>query len=260
MRTVVKPVLVSFIVLMLVTSSQLFAAHCATTAATYLPGVSPGQFIHYDFQGSWVEGNDTELENYTGTHSMFGTNVTVLSVANTSISYRMVIYNSTYTFINITQSTDVETHGYVSGQFFIAANLTAGDYVRATNNNTWINDTKLADYLGQQLETNHVSSAVNYTQAFFLDLNLEFSVLGFEDCYYHKQSGVLLEVEKNFNTSRMSGSDLFVGHIVSTLIATLSFPPVIQEYPAFFLVPLLTIATLPPVIALRRKRRTNTKV
>jgi uncharacterized membrane protein (GlpM family) len=65
---------------------------------------------------------------------------------------------------------------------------------------------------------------------------------------------MLLEMKFEFRTSRVSGSDVLVGHLVLNAVAALSIPPVIPEFPTFAILPIFMIATLPVVIAYRRKR------
>jgi uncharacterized membrane protein (GlpM family) len=47
---------------------------------------------------------------------------------------------------------------------------------------------------------------------------------------------------------------VLVGHLVLNAVAALSIPPVIPEFPTFAILPIFMIATLPVVIAYRRKR------
>jgi hypothetical protein len=231
----------------------------AITSAGYnwtrarLPGVAAGQFVHYEVYAVWNGGNDTELESWVGNQPGSGINVTVLSVVNTTVTYETVQYNSTGIVYNYTRDVDVETGFYSDDYFLIAANLTAGDVVYTKDNNTRINETALASYLGQQLETNHLSSIANHSSISFIGLPYYFSATISEDHYWHRQSGMLLEMKYEFHTSRVSGSDVLVGHFVLGAVAALSSPPVIPEFPSFLILPLFIVATLPPVIVYRRK-------
>ena len=110
-----------------------------------------------------------------------------------------------------------------------------------------------ASYLGQQLETNNLSSFVNHSDISFIGLAYHFSATISEDHYWHRQSGMLLEMKYEFHTNRFSGSDVLVGHFVLGAVAALSSPPVIPEFPSFLILPLFIVATLPPVIVYRRK-------
>jgi len=215
-----------------------------TFMSARLPGVAPGQFMHYEVYSVWNDGNDTELENWARNQPMSGINVTVLSVVNTTVTYQEVTCNSTGTVYNYTRDVDVETGSYSYEYLFIAANLTAGDIVYTRDNNTWINETALANYLGQQLETNHLSSLVNQSHTSFMGLAYEFSASVSQDFYWHRQSGMLLEVRYEFNTTRVSGMDVLVGHFVLSAVAALSIPPVIPEFPSFLILPLFMMVTL----------------
>jgi len=224
-------------------------------ANTRLPGVAPGQFMHYEVYSVWNDGNDTELESWARNQPMSGINVTVLSVVNSTVTYQEVTYNSTGTVYNYTRDVDVETGSYSYEYLFIAANLTAGDIIYTRDNNTWVNETTIASYLGQQLETNHLSSFVNQSHSSFMGLPYEFSASVSQDFYWHRQSGMLLEMKYEFNTTRVSGMDVLVGHFVLSAVAALSIPPVIPEFPSFLVLPLFMTATLSAVIIYRRKHR-----
>ena len=231
----------------------------AITSAGYnwtrarLPGVAAGQFVHYEVYAVWNGGNDTELESWVGNQPNSGINVTVLSVANTTVTYQEVTYNSTGIVRDSTQDVDVETGSYSYEYLFIAANLTAGDIIYTRDNNTWINETAIASYLGQQLETNHLSTIANHSSISFIGLPYYFSATTSEDRCWHRQSGMLLEMKFEFQTNRFSGMDVLVGHFVLGAVVALSTPPVIPEFPSFLILPLFMVATLPPVIVYRRK-------
>jgi hypothetical protein len=225
-----------------------------SAANTRLPGVVPGQFVHYEVYSVWNEGNDTELESWVGPQSMSGINVTVLSVVNRTVTYQEVTYNSTGIVYDSTRDVDVETGSYSYEYLFIAANLTAGDIIYTRDNNTWINGTTVASYLGQQLEINHLSSLANHSEISFIGLPYGFSATISEDYYWHRQSGMLLEMKYEFHTSRVSGEDVLVGNLVLDAVAALSIPPVIPESPSLLILPLLMLATLVAVISSRRKR------
>lgn len=243
---------VYFVMLLALTSVQLVPT---VHANTRLPGVIPGQFVHYEVYSVWNEGNDTDLENWARNQPMSGINITVLSVVNTTVIYQEVAYNSTGTVYNYTRDVDVETGSYSYEYLFIATNLTAGDIIYTRDNNTRINETTVASYLGQQLETNHLSSFVNHTDSSFIGLPYYFSASASQNYYWHRQSGMLLEMKYEFHTSRVSGMDVLVGHFVLSAVAALSIPPVIPEFPAFLFLPLFMTATLLAVIIYKR----NTK-
>jgi hypothetical protein len=188
---------------------------------------------------------------------MSGMNVTVLSVVNSTVTYQEVTYNSTGIVRDSTQDVDVETGSYSYEYLFIAANLTAGDIIYTRDNNTWINETAVASYLGQQLETNHLSSFVNHSDISFIGLAYYFSASVSQDQYWHRQSGMLLEMKFGFRTSRVSGSDVLVGHLVLNAVAALSIPPVIPEFPTFAILPIFMIATLLAIIVYKRKKTSS---
>jgi hypothetical protein len=239
-----------FIMLLVLTSVKSVPT---VHADARLPGIPPGQFVHYEVYSVWNEGNDTDLENWARNQPMSGINATVLSVVNSTINYEVASYNSTGTIYNSTYHVDVETGGYSYEYFFIAANLTAGDVIYTRDNNTRINETAVAGYLGQQLETNHLSVLTNHSSTSFIGLPYYFSATASEDYYWHRQSGMLLELKAEFHTSRVSGIDVFVGHFVLSAVAALSIPPVIPEFPSFLILPLFMIATLLAVIVYRRE-------
>jgi len=218
-----------------------------------LPGVAPGQFMHYEVYSVWNDGNDTDLESWARSQPMSGMNVTVLSVVNSTVTYQEVTYNSTGIVHDYTQDVDVETGSYSYEYLFIAANLTAGDIVYTRDNNSWINETALASYLGQQLETNHLLSLVSHSDISFIGLAYYFSATISQDFYWHRQSGMLLEMKYEFNTTRVSGMDVLVGHLVLSAVAALSIPPVIPEFPSFLILSLFMIATLLAVKVHKRK-------
>jgi hypothetical protein len=184
---------------------------------------------------------------------MSGMNVTVLSVVNSTVTYQEVTYNSTGIVHDSTQDVDVETGSYSYEYLFIAANLTAGDIIYTRDNNTWINETALASYLGQQLETNNLSSFVNHTDISFIGLPYYFSASVSQNYYWHRQSGMLLEMKFEFSTNRASGNDVLVGHLVLNAVAALSIPPVIPEFPSFLVLPSFMTVTLLAVLVFRRK-------
>jgi len=223
-------------------------------ANTRLPGLAPGQFMHYEVYSVWNDGNDTELESWVDNQAMSGINVTVLSVVNSTVTYQEVTYNSTGIVYDSTRDVDVETGSYSYEYLFIAANLTAGDIIYTRDNNTWINETKVASYLGQQLETNHLSSLANHSEISFMGLPYYFSASVSQNYYWHRQSGMLLEMKYEFNTTRVSGMDVLVGHLVLNAVAALSIPPVIPEFPSFLIPPLFMSATLLAAIAYRKKK------
>jgi hypothetical protein len=64
---------------------------------------------------------------------------------------------------------------------------------------------------------------------------------------------MLLEMKFEFSTNRASGNDVLVGHLVLNAVAALSIPPVIPEFPSFFILPLFMIATLLAVTVYRRR-------
>jgi len=225
-----------------------------SAANTRLPGVAPGQFMHYEVYSVWNEGNDTDLESWARNQPMSGINVTVLSVVNTTVTYQEVTYNSTGIVHDSTQDVDVETGSYSYEYLFIAANLTASDIIYTRDNNTWINETALASYLGQQLETNHLSSFVNHSDISFIGLAYYLCASVSQDFYWHRQSGMLLEVKYEFRTSRVSGEDVLVGHFVLNAVAALSIPPVIPEFPSFLILPLFMTTTLLAILFDKRKR------
>lgn len=218
------------------------------------PGVSPGQFVHYECYFVWDEGNDTDLESWVSNQPLLGMNMTVLSVEEASVTYEIVEYNSTGIVYEFTHDVDIETGGYSYEYFLIAANLTAGDVVYTRDNNTRINETAVASYLGQQLETNHLSIFTNHSDISFIGLAYHFSASVSEDYFWHRQSGILLEMIFEFNTSRVVGMDLLVGHLILGAVATISIPPVIPEFQSAFVILLFMIVTLFAVIVYKRKK------
>jgi hypothetical protein len=213
--------------------------------------------MHYEVSPVSNEGNDTELESWVLNQQMGGINVTVLSVVNTTVTYQEVLYNSTGIVNNYTRDVDVETGSYSHEYFFIAANLTAGDIIYTTDNNTRINDTGPASYLGQELETNHFSSVGNHSDISFMGLAYHFSATTSENIYWHRQSGMVLEMKIEFHTNRISGMDVLVGHFVLDAVAALSIPRVIPELPTFLILQLFMMAALLPIMAFRKKCNAN---
>jgi hypothetical protein len=246
---------VLLVALLAVTSAQSVPT---ASAGIRVPGVTSGQFLHYEVYSVWYEGNDTELESWVGNLPMSGINLTVLSVMNTTVSYRQVQYNSTgIVTYNYTQDANIET-GYNSYSYlFIAADLTAGDIIYTRDNNTRINETIVASYLGQELDINHLSGHSNMSSISFMCFPHMLSATASIDYYWHRQSGMLVEMKYEFRTNRTSGDDVLVGHFLLSAVATLSIPPVIPEFPTFLVVPLFMSTTLLAMVFYRRKHKAD---
>lgn len=245
---------VFFTVLLALTSIQLVPA---VHANTMVPGVAPGQFLRYSANVT-VSGNDTAFMSYTG-QSQGWINFTVLSVSGVNVTARMVGYNATSNqaarfVFNI-------ENGKANGSnmwpiFFIAANLSAGDPIYVGSNGISINETVTADYLGEQLETNHLTRSENQTNTSLYGYLT--NVTGTEQEYWERKIGITLEYNKEVSTNRPDGvGGVLVAHFHERILilSAIPPPPSVPEFASLLILPLFMIATLIVAKLYKRKQR-----
>ena len=120
-----------------------------------LPGVAPGQFLHYSINVTGSS-NDTELVANMQQWQGWG-NATVLSVSGVNLTLQKVFYNAT-TNQTVTATLNLES-GDDTAQlstfpiYFIAANLATGDpiYVGSGGTPPSFNETVPSNYLASNL-------------------------------------------------------------------------------------------------------------
>ena len=211
-------------------------------------GVSQGQFLRYS-QDVSVTGNDTALLNQTGFSEWHGfCSIIVIYVNNSQIEFIKDVYNASYSNYYI-RDADVETGrglaDYLLGYepFFVAANLTAGDFV--VNPQDWglsisINDTVLTNYLGSPRETNHIIIEKNGNATVN---NVEVSCNNTYEYFLDKLTGVSVRLIFDFQYYRGNETDLLVTD-VRCEFDLLSSDPAIPEFALNMLVTFFGIASL----------------
>ena len=234
-------------------------ANTAAASSRY-PGVAPGQFLHYSAVPN-VSGNDTVLKNYLTVGYSWWYNITVPSISGKNVTSQQVGYNNTAILGNYTSILDVETgsvtfinsSGGFEIYFVVAANLGVNDSIYLSPQwESWrINETIMADYLGLQLETNHLrltESAINNSY-----YGIVANVTWILNYYWDKSTGILLEEVLNATYSRSDGTGGVLVTYWDLQLLILSTYPVIPEFPSLIILPLFMIATLLAVIVYRRK-------
>jgi len=247
--------------LLALASVKLVPPVCADTR---VPGVAPGQFLHYSLTHT-ASGNDTELIDaiIQMWQLQTWTNVTVLAVSGVNVTLQCAAYNLTTVLGNATLCLDVE-NGHdqiVYGNFhlpfpvLLVANLSAGDPIYTAEYAGYfliLNDTIYANYLGYQLETNHLVYSPTPNSAYgygYPGLNSTGTV----QAYWERKTGIMLEILSNIEYRREGPGGVLMTHHVARILISSAVPP-IPEFPSFLILPLFIIATLPAVIVFRRKR------
>ena len=246
-----------FLVVLLVLVNAKSLKTCSA-AVTYLPGVASGQFLHYSMNMT-TTGNDTELTSHMQQLQGLG-NVTVLNVSGVNVTFHTLFYNATTNQTN-TFILDIEnclqngSSTPVFPSFFLAANLSEGDpiYVGAAY---YLNQTVVADYLGEQLETNHMVLTHNQTNA---------NVYGYVanttqtmQCYWERRTGILLDFRQEGEANRSDGmGGVLVTHFQWRILGLVAIPspPVIPEFPSILILPIFMIATLLAVTIYKKRAR-----
>ena len=221
-----------------------------------LPGVAPGQYLHYSANMT-ASGNDTELMANIQ-QSQGWENVTVLDVSGVNVTFQMVFYNAT----NNEESTEifnVET-GLVNGSggglmLFIAANLSAGNPVYIGGSGApLINETVTATYLGQQLETNHVNVSSNQTNVNQYGYVTNFTMTG--QLYWERKTGIMLDYHVEGDIYRPDGvGGVLITHVYlrMLILSAVPPPPAIPEFASFLILPIFIATTAFAIIAHKKK-------
>jgi len=254
---------IPLMILVALTNTKLLMPCSATTR---LPGVAPGQFLHYSFNQT-VSGNDTELISHIQQVQGWG-KVTVLSVSGANITYQFDFYNGTTTQSN-TAIFDVE-NGKANGSyspfpyFFIAANLSAGDPIYVGMGDPfYINETMLTvGYLDLQLETDHAKRSFNQTNTEDYVSGYIVSITVTMQGYWERRTGIMLDYHVEINSSRSDGADgVLATHLVRRILilSALPSPPVIPEFPSFLILPLFMIVTLLAVMIYKKRPLTPSR-
>jgi hypothetical protein len=237
-----------FIMIVLILRS---VANIASASSRY-PGVAPSQFLHYSDVAN-VSGNDTVLKGYM-TVGQGWYNITVLSISGKNVTFQEIDYNNTGIVGNYTNILDVETGSVTGGIYFVVAtNLGINDsmYLSPQWESWRINETKMANYLGLQLETNHLrhnESAINDSYN-----GIVVNATWILNQYWDKSTGILLEGVLNATYSRSDGAGGVLVTYWGEQLLILSTYPVIPEFSPLLTLPLFMIATVLAVIVYRRK-------
>jgi hypothetical protein len=226
-------------------------------AVSYIPGVAPSQFLHYSLNMT-ITGNDTEIIAQIQQVQGLG-NITVLDVSGVNVTLHTIFYNAT-TNQTSTMILNIET-GLQNGSiatfpnFLISANLSINDPIYV-GSEYHINQTVIADYLGEQLETNYLIIGHNQTNTYVYGYlaNATQTI----HCYWERRTGILLDYLKEANVTRpYDGGGVLVTNIqwrALALIAIPSLPPVIPEFPSFLILPIFMIATLLAAVIYTKKK------
>jgi hypothetical protein len=231
------------------------------SATTRLPGVAPGQFLHYSMNIT-VTGNDTELMIHAPQSQSGWGNVTVLSVLNTNVTFQTVFYNvTTNQSAAITQNIETGVSNSSSAVSmlliaFIAANLSAGDpvYLDLYGESPLINGTVIADYLDQPLETNYLAVSHNETNVYLYDYVVNSTLTG--QVYWERKTGIMLDyhIEQDVTRSDGAGGVLTAHMMLRELILTAAPPPpaVPELSPPSFLTLFIAVTLLAVILYKRR--------
>lgn len=248
-----------FLTILLVLANVNLLRPCS--AATRLPGVAPGQFLHYSINLT-ISGNDTELMAHAPRSQSGWGNITVLSVLNTNVTLQTVSYNAT-TSQSAAIIQNVETGQANSSTSplliaFIAANLSAGDptYVNPMGAPPSINETVIADYLGMPLETNHLmighSETNTYLYGYLVNTTLTAQV------YWERRTGIMLDYHIEQDLIRPDGvGGVLTAHLLFRELILSVIPPLpdVPEFPSLLILPLFLTVTLLAVTIRKRKQR-----
>lgn len=230
------------------------------SAVARLPGVAPAQFLHYSINMT-VTGNDTELMTNAPQSQFAWGNATVLSVQNVSVTFQLVFYNET-TNQPATIMQDIETgqanFSMVEFYFaFYAANLSAGDPITAGYGNPpSINETVIAEYLGQQLETNQLVISYGQTQGSVYGYLVNYTST--VQSYWERKTGIILDYHVDQDCSRSDGAG---GFLITQfekrvlLLFAVPSPPVIPEFPPSVVLTLFVAMTLLAIAVYARRLR-----
>ena len=244
---------VFFFVLLALTSMKLVPSVCANTR---VPGVAPGQFLHY-LTNVAANGNDAELISHVQQSQGWG-NVTVLSVSGVNVTFQQVFYNATtnQSYATIQNVENGQANGSMSmfPIFFFAADLSAGDPIFIGSGAPPINETINANYLGQQLETNHLMISINKTNTYQYGYLTNYTVTA--QGYWERKTGIMLDYNLEMDYSRPDGvGGVLIAHVQTRvlILSAAPLPPVIPEFPSFLILPLFMMATLLAAIVYRKK-------
>jgi len=249
--------LVFLAVLLVEVNAQLLRS---CSAVDRLPGVAPGQFLHYLINMT-VTGNDTELMTNAPQSQLAWGNVTVLSVLDVSVTFQLAFYNETINqSATVLQNIETGQANYSMVEFlfaFYAANLSAGDPITAGYGNPpSVNETVIADYLGQQFETNHLNISYSQTEGYVYDclVNYTYSV----QSYWERKTGIILDYLIVQDCSRSDGA----GGVLITrfekrilLLSAAPSPPVISEFPPSIVLALFMATTLLAITGYKKRTR-----
>ncbi len=206
-----------------------------------------------------ASGNDTELIANMQQPQDWA-NVTVVSVSGANVTFQQVLYNATTTQPE-TIIYDVENgqgNGSVSwySVLFFAADLSAGDLIYIRSEVVVVNETVAADYLGQQLETNHLTGSVNYTNIDYYGYMVNATYTG--HLFLERKTGIMLDYHVVQDISRPDGA----GGVLTTnwvlrelILSAIPPPPVIPELPSSAVLASFVVVTLLAVIAYKRRTR-----
>ncbi len=256
MKRVSGLLLVIFTMLLALTSVKLVPF---VSANTRVSGVAPGQFLHYsvNMTGS---GNDTELMPHVLRSQGWG-NVTVLSVSGVNVTFQQVFYDATTnrSYVIVQNVENGQVYGSMSSAFpivFIAADLSAGDPVYIGSGGAPpINETVPADYLGQQLETNHLMMVANQTNVYQYGYLTNLTMAG-QVCWERK-TGIMLDYHFEGDLNRSDGvGGVLMTHVLTRvlILSAMPPPPVIPEFPSLLILPMFMSAASCAAIACRKKR------
>jgi hypothetical protein len=241
-------------VLLVMVNAKLLSS---SSAVAYLPGVATGQFIHYSASIT-ATGNDTEI--ITQIQQVQGwENITVLNVSSANVNFQKIFYNATSNETS-TMILNIESgleNGSISTptNFFIAANLSETDSIYL-GGAYHINQTVIAEYLGEQLEANYLILSLNQTNTYVYGYLVNATQT--LQCYWERRTGILLDYlqESNFSRPDNAGGAL-VTNAQYRILALVAIPsiPVIPEFPSILILPILMIATLLAIAVYKEEKR-----
>jgi len=222
--------------------------------------VMPGEFFRYVSYQS-VLGNDTEYISiaYSNLRETRWNNVTVLENQGENITYRWLQEDDTKVLSNYTLTLDMVTGtrydqaGNISNYgwlYFIGSDLLPGETAYPLSP-LRINDTLTRGYMQLSLQVNHVG----YIYPVPINQNVSGIVVNMtavDDAYWHKPTGILMEVAKHANTSRVVGNGTLVTFFKDAEVIVSTIPP-IPEFTLFIGPFLLMTGTLATVSLVKRR-------
>jgi hypothetical protein len=258
MKKVSGLLFVFFTMSLVLTSVKLISP---VSANTRLPGVHSGQFLNYSINMT-ASGNDTELMVHVQQLQGWG-NVTVFSVSGVNVAFQQVFYNATANqscaILQNVENGQFNSSMSLFSTFFIAANLSAGDPIFIGSGGVpSINETVTANYLSQQLETNHLMISSNQTNTYQYGYLTNLTMTG--QVYWERKTGIMLDYHFEVDLNRPDGTGgVLITHIQMRvlILSAVPPPPVVPEFPSLLILPLLMSATILAVIFYRSKRKTD---